>query len=252
MINKEQIYKMFENSEKLKEFENLLVQYENILNAKQNKIDIKTYISIIEKYFGGKISCGNCSASIKKAQSDYERVVFTNLYRNFPQMLYKPDKNVLIGTRFVNGMFETLVTSSFSLFSEFLQSFENDFVGKRLNIDRVLYDNVCNELIKFNTNRYRYFELLDKDGNDSPYSIYLDFKNPKPVEIENKIVKNLTINENATSNLEKYKSLKKIDLVQALELKNNGKSNQEIADIFGVTKQAVGKLFKTNLQNEKE
>ena len=167
-------------------------------------------------------------------------------------MLYKPNKEILKGTRFINGMYETLVTSSFSLFSEFLQSFENDFIGKRLKIDRLTFDNVCNELIKFNTNRYRYYELVDTDGLISPYSHYLNFKAQKNSEIENKTVKTLAITENATTNLEKYKGIKKIDLVQALELKNSGKTNQQIADIFGVTKQAVGKLFKTNLQNEEE
>jgi hypothetical protein len=227
---------------------NLLQQYMYIIDAKQNKIDVKSYITIIEKYFGSKVSCSSCPSSLKKAQSDFERVIFTNLYRQFPYMLYKPDKNLLTETRFVNGMYENIVTSSFSLFGDFLQSFENDFVSKRLKIDRTKYNIVCDELIKFNTDRFRYFD----DIEDSIYNRYIKAKSlystvnvieeAKPI----KKVKNFEISENFDINVKT-----KINLLEAIELKKQGKSNEEIGAVFGVTKQYVGQFLKKNLINEK-
>jgi hypothetical protein len=227
---------------------NLLQQYMYIIDAKQNKIDVKSYITLIEKYFGSKVSCNSCPSSLKKAQSDFERVIFTNLYRQFPYMLYKPDKNLLTETRFVNGMYENIVTSSFSLFGDFLQSFENDFVSKRLKIDRTKYNIVCDELIKFNTDRFRYFD----DIEDSIYNRYIKAKSlystvnvieeAKPI----KKVKNFEISENFDINVKT-----KINLLEAIELKKQGKSNEEIGAVFGVTKQYVGQFLKKNLINEK-
>lgn len=254
----EEQFKRFNDFKNDEELQTLLQNYEYIIQAKTNKIDVKTYIKYIESYFNSKVSCGTCPASLKKAQSDFERIIFTNLYRKFPYMLYKPNKDILKDTRFVNGMFETLVISSFSIFSDLLQSFENDFVGKRLKIDRVKYVEVCDELIKFNTNRFRYFD------DNTIYSDYTKFKSlyfhrlqsnyDTNVGLDVHVVEDSKIKDfNKVSIKESVlysddKRQRKIDIVEALELKKQGMTNEQIGAIFGVTKQAVGKLFKANLE----
>jgi hypothetical protein len=254
--NIEDQFKRFNNFKNDAELTILLDLYRNIIEAKNNQIDVKSYIKIIEQFFNAKVSCGTCASSLKKAQSDFERVVFTKLYREFPYMLYKPDRRKLEGTRFVNGMFETIVTASFSTFSDLLSSFERDFTGRRINMPRDKYIEVSEELIDFNTKRYRYF-----DANDhSIYSDYLRFKAlyeiaqanvqptvDKPVYLTGSVLNDATIKEDFNKTEGKYKTQRKIDLTEALELKKEGKTNEEIADTFGVTKQAVGKLFKKHL-----
>lgn len=268
-----QRFNYFKNDERL----NLLLdKYRDIISAKQNLINSKSYINQIEEYLGGKISCGTCPTSIQKAYSDFERVIFTQLYREFPHMLYKPDKNLLVGTRFLNGMYETLVTSPFKIFNDLISSFSNDFTGRRMNITHQLYAQSSDELISFNTKRFRYFDTLESD-NKTPtiYADYIRFKAlyqsndtiiqkelddeskaplneseaniDKSVYLTKNILTDATIKDDFIKTEGKYKTQRKINFNEAFELKKEGKTNEQIAEVFGATKQAVGKLFKKHL-----
>jgi len=252
-----------------KEADELLELYKVIIDSKKNLINNKTYISIIEKHFNGKVSCGTCPSSIKKAHSDFEKVIFTKLYRSFPNLLCKPDKSKLIGTRFVNGMYETLITSSFQIFGDLLSSFCKDYTGKRITLSKEKYDDAYNELVKFNTSRYRYF-----DEEDGIYASYLRFKElsilidtntneskdnaaeadlnalqsiPAPIKVD---VQKLVIKEGHLATKGQYETQRKVDLEEALKLKKEGKNNVEIAEHFKVSKQAIGKLFKKHLEED--
>ena len=119
-LTTEEQFKRFNNFKNDERLTTLLQKYQDILNAKNNLIDHKLYIKTIEDYLGGKVSCGTCPASIQKAYGDFERVIFTQLYREFPHMLYKPDRTKLEGTRFLNGMYETVITSPFKIFNDLL------------------------------------------------------------------------------------------------------------------------------------
>lgn len=258
MSNDEQ-FKRFNNFKNDERLVQLLQKYQYIINAKNNLIDHKSYIAMIESYLGGKVSCGTCPATIQKAYSDFERVIFTQLYREFPYMLYKPNKNKLGGTRFMNGMYETIVTSPFKIFNELLSSFSNDFAGRRMSISRELYTQASDELVLFNTKRYRYFDEVI-NGEPSIYSDYLRFKAlyevrdiivpeivDKPLYLTGSVLNDATIKEEFNQTEGKYKTQRKVDLNKALELKKEGKTNEQIGVIFGVTKQAIGKLFKAHL-----
>ena len=260
-LTTEQQFKRFNNFKNDERLTLLLQKYQDILNAKNNLIDHKLYIKTIEDYLGGKVSCGTCPASIQKAYGDFERVIFTQLYREFPYMLYKPDKKKLEGTRFLNGMYETIVTSPFKIFGDLLSSFSTDFIGRRMNISRELYVQASDELIEFNTRRFRYFDKLERDNITSTiYSDYLRFKAlyevsdvivpevvDKPLYLTGTVLNDATIKDEFNRTEGKYKTQRKIDLNEALQLKKEGKTNEQIAETFGVTKQAVGKLFKKHL-----
>lgn len=275
-LTTEEQFKRFNNFKNDEKLTVLLQKYQDILNAKNNLIDSKSYIAMIESYLGGKVSCGTCPASIQKAYSDFERVIFTQLYREFPHMLYKPDKKKLEGTRFMNGMYETIVTSPFKIFGELLSSFSNDFTGRRISISREFYTQATEELIDFNTKRFRYFDNVEHDNETSTiYSDYLRFKAlyelrdtitqestedvqkahlnqsegivDKPVYLTATVINDATIKEDFAKTEGKYKAQRKIDFNEALQLKKEGKTNEQIAEVFGVTKQAVGKLFKKHL-----
>ncbi len=259
-------YIRFNNFKNDSELQKLLDLYNSIISAKSNGIDNKSYIAIIEKFFGNKISCGTCPSAIKKAQSDFEKVIFTKLYREFPYMLYKPLKSNLENTRFINGMYETLLTSSFNIFNDLLSAFERDFTGRRLNIPREKYNIASEELIKFNTKRYRYFDKFEADGvTPTIYADYLHYRELYQISKENEEkakldieevieevketidVSKLEIKEKRIKSEGKYETQRKVDLELALELKKQGKNNVQIAEHFGVSKQAIGKLFKTNV-----
>jgi hypothetical protein len=265
--NIENQYNRFNNFENNSELEKLLELYRVIIQGKNNTINIKTYIAKIENFFGNKISCGTCPSTIKKAQSDFEKVVFTKLYREFPYMIYKPLKSNLENTRFVNGMYETLVTSSFSIFNDLMASFGRDFSSRRLSVPREKFNTANEELIKFNTLRYRYFDKFEQDGvTPTIYSDYLHYKelyelskeNAKNTklpteelieEVKEKVdVSKLEIKDKRIKTEGKYKTQRKVDLEVALELKKEGKNNVEIAQHFGVSKQAIGKLFNNNVE----
>jgi hypothetical protein len=259
-LTTEEQFKRFNNFKNDERLTVLLQKYQDILNAKNNLIDSKSYIAMIESYLGGKVSCGTCPTAIQKAYSDFERVIFSQLYREFPHMLYKPDRSKLEGTRFLNGMYETVIISPFKIFNDLLSSFSNDFKGRRMNISTELYTRTTDELIDFNTKRFRYFDKTE----GTIYSDYLRFKTlyevhdvivpeviesveKAPLYLTSTVLNDATIKEDFNKTEGKYKTQRKIDLTEALQLKKEGKTNEEIADTFGVTKQAVGKLFKKHL-----
>lgn len=259
-LSTEEQFKRFNNFQNDERLTILLQKYQDILNAKKNLINSKSYIKEIEEYLGGKVSCSTCPASIQKAYSDFERVIFTQLYREFPYMLYKPDRTKLEGTRFLNGMYETVVTSPFKIFGDLLSSFSNDFTGRRITISNELYAQATDELIDFNTKRFRYFDEIE----GTIYSDYLRFKalyevrdvivpevvesvEKAPLYLTSTVLTDATIKEEFNQTEGKYKTQRKIDLNEALQLKKEGKTNEQIAETFGVTKQAVGKLFKKHL-----
>ena len=78
-LSTEEQFKRFNNFQNDERLTLLLQKYQDILNAKKNLINSKSYIKEIEEYLGGKVSCSTCPASIQKAYSDFERIIFTQL-----------------------------------------------------------------------------------------------------------------------------------------------------------------------------
>jgi len=136
----------------------LLEDYQLVLNFRNNRIDTKTFLSRVEAFFGGKVSCNSCPSAIKKATSDFERVILTSIYKIDKSILITPDKDKLNKTRFVNGMYETLITSSFDAFPELLESFVKDFKTNRKILTDIEFRAAYDELIAFNRKRLNYFD----------------------------------------------------------------------------------------------
>ena len=136
----------------------LLSHYKNAVDFRKNNIQSSVIIKHIESFFGNGISCGSCSSALKKAVSDYERLIFTKLYREYPNYIYTLDKDLFSKTRFRNGMYESLITSSFDSFPALLESFVRDHNSNKQLLGQELFISIYNELVTFNTNRFRYFE----------------------------------------------------------------------------------------------
>ena len=214
--------------------ETLLSHYESIINFRKRLITTSDVIKQLEMFFGNKISCASCPTTISKAVNDYERVVFTMIYTTNPKLLIQPSRELLKKTRFVNGMFETLVTSSFDLFVQLLESFVLDFKSGRIKLTSEEYDTIYNSLIEFNVARSNYFSS----------DVYLTYKRgllPSEPIVEEKVVETVLNDVYADNN---KKSLRKVDMDEAVKMHNEGSTYEEIATLYGVTRQAVYKLFK--------
>lgn len=235
------------------EIQQLLLHYQNIVLFRKGQLTIKSLVPIIESMFGGKISCNSCPSSVKKAASDYEKVVFSKLHKLDRTVMVQPNKMYTDKTRFVNGMYEELVTCSFDIFPTLLEYFIKDYKQNRLKIDATMYQEIYDELIRFNTSKANYFD-------SDEYKAFLERLNP--VNVIAPLVEETSQESSAeclkteikldeSYNKDKY-SKKKVNLEEAIILRNEGKTYDEIAITFGVTRQAIYKLFKQYSKNVEE
>ena len=255
------------NKTKLKE---LIDNYESIINFRNNKINSSTFFKAVEKSLGKSSYCNSCPASIRKAQGDFERITFHQLYKEFPQFIFKPNKEVLSKTRFVNGMYDTLVTSSFESFINLLDSFVKDFKSKRYNMSNEEFATVQEELIAFNTNRHRYFDsdlykevivaLNQEDVQEEVLTQDAAGVNSLAERVEEREGREQAIitpkepeyiSEDYLKTEGKYKD-RKVNLIEAFELRKSGMSNKDIAAKYGVTKQNITNLFNKHIINYKD
>lgn len=227
--------------------EQLMGHYETIINFRKRLLTSTLIVKELELFFGNKISCASCPTAITKAVGDYERVVFSLIYKKNPALLIQPDRKLLEGTRFTNGMYETLVTSSFDLFVQLLDAFIADFKSFRIKITEAQYNEAYDELIRFNLERSNYFVS----------DVYLAYKRgiiPEEVEVPEVVEPVVEPFVDRTMKQEyvaiNQKALRRVNLVEATKLHNNGSTYDEIAAIYGVTRQAVYKLFKKHTKKD--
>lgn len=243
--------------------ESLLKNYELIIQYRRQQLNYKEYVKHIEAFFNGKISCGTCASAIKKAASDFERAVFGAIYKLDKNVLVKPNKELLKGTRFVNGMYDSLVTCSFDSFQTFLSQFVNDYRNNKKKMTREEFDAANKELLQFNRSRMDYFNSFEyndymlsitssaspstKSSVDDVLQAEIDEKQSRTV-----ITEETELSEDYKTSIGKYDTQRKVDLERALQMKKEGMSNEQIGKEFGVSKQAIGKLFKKHLNNIEE
>lgn len=244
----------------------LIDNYEQIIHFRNHRTNVATFFKVVEANLGKMSYCNSCPSSIRKATADFERITFNSLYKEFPQFIYKPNKELLSKTRFTNGMYDTLVTSSFESFTSLLDSFVVDFKSKRYNMSPEEFKLIQDELIMFNTNRNRYFDLpLYQDVlvylnevevvelmQDEPMQDVQELRSftERVEDVEVIPIEPETISEDYLKTEGKYKD-RKVNLIEAFALRQEGVSNKDIAEKYGVSKQNISNLFKKHLNNYK-
>lgn len=141
MTIKEYIYSIDEWQ--LSSIDSLFTYYRAILDFENRKISLSTYITFVEEYLGTKTNiCRSCASSIKKFHSDFQQVIFTQLYKSYNPVFIQIDVEKLKGVKNFGKNGLTLVTASFENINIVLNGFTNDYKRKTYNLSLEEYKEV--------------------------------------------------------------------------------------------------------------